>query len=359
MPLLLLAGLTHNGESTTAKEQHLSRMTTAIAHLTSACAATLLLALGGCTCGFDCSSDDDNEPAVLSLGFSDALPEELAEVVIELDSITLRGSGVDDVEINNFTVDSLNLVDAPTVPINLLEYRGANQVLVIEALELAAGEYSSVEIALVDGDVNSSYVLTGSGEQQPLVAAGSVLRLGGIRVPSGNSTFTVEFELARALQARAEEYRLDTEGIRIVNNALSARLRGTVDTALFDGVAPCDAKAEPLAGNRLYLYRGSQVDGENLADVFRAGGNAPEGALAPYAVAAVLPPAGLDTEWRYEFGFLPPDDYTLAFSCDAADDDPLDWDDLQIPLPADQVYPVNLSSGETATCNLRDGATCP
>ena len=51
--------------------------------------STLLLApflqfLGGCSCGFDCSgsgNSNDNNPAILTLGFSDSLPEELKEVV--------------------------------------------------------------------------------------------------------------------------------------------------------------------------------------------------------------------------------------------------------------------------------------
>ncbi len=331
-------------------------MSTTPAKLTPAIAVALLLSLGGCTCGFDCSSDeDDNGPALLSLGVSDALPEELDEVEVVIDSITLRGSGVEDVEITDFTVDALSVANAETLPVDLLEYPGSKQLLVIEDLAVAAGEYSSVEIVV---DPAGSHVLESSGEQLPLTVAGSVLRLGGIRVPAGSSTFTVEFELARALEARGDEYRLGTEGIRIVNNAGSARLRGTVDNTLFDSVSPCDAKTDPLAGNRVYLYRGSDLADEDLADVFRTGGGAPEGAIAPYAVAAVLPPAGLDQEWRYEFGFLPPDDYTLAFACDTTEDDPLDWDDLQIPLPASQLYRINLASGETADCDLSDDATC-
>ncbi|MCB1842478.1 MAG: DUF4382 domain-containing protein [Halioglobus sp.] len=324
----------------------------------------LLLSLGGCTCGFDCSSDnDDDGRATFSLYFSDALPEDLDEVVIEVDRIVLKGSRVDDVDVPTFTIadGTINVANSATVPINLLDYPGARRVPVISNLDLAAGEYSSIEITVVNGtqdNVNTSYVQQRDGERVPLSVAGSVLQLGGIRVPGGSSGFTVEFDLARALVARSADYRLGTEGIRIVSDADSARLRGTVDSTLLDSVAPCDAKTDPERGNRLYLYRGADVVTENLADVFRSDGGAPENAEQPYAVAAVLPPSGIDNALRYEFGFLPPGDYRLAFACDTGDDDPVDWDDLQIPLPTSQVYDISLSAGDTVDCNLGEDASC-
>ena len=47
---------------------------------------TLLLAtLPGCGCGFDCNNgNSNNRPALLTLGISDSLPEELKQVVIEV-----------------------------------------------------------------------------------------------------------------------------------------------------------------------------------------------------------------------------------------------------------------------------------
>ena len=56
--------------------------------------------VGGCSCGFDCNNDDNRGTTTLSLGFSDALPEDLKQVVIEVDSITLRRNNGDDVVVN-------------------------------------------------------------------------------------------------------------------------------------------------------------------------------------------------------------------------------------------------------------------
>ena len=126
---------------------------------------TLLLpffiSAGGCGCGFDCNnSNNNNDPAALTLGFSDSIPENLEEVVIEVDAITFRRSGADDVVVETFTIDELDITDAETFQVYLLQYRGAKQLLVIEGLQLDTGSYQ-VLISMVVNDVNNSYVQGG------------------------------------------------------------------------------------------------------------------------------------------------------------------------------------------------------
>ena len=58
------------------------------------------------------------------------------------------------------------------------------------------------------------------------------------------------------------------------------------------------------------------------------------------------------------FGYLPAGAYTLAFSCDAAEDDPVDFDDISVPLPDDQTYEIELEAGESAICDLAASASC-
>jgi hypothetical protein len=173
---------------------------------------------------------------------------------------------------------------------------------------------------------------------------------------------TVEFSLAQSLRYRSssDDYLLSEDGIRIVDTADAAGLSGLVDTALFDTAAPCDAKTDPLSGNRIYIYQGIGLAG-SLSDVHTSASanEVPEGAIAPYAVATLLENS-LTGNWEYAFGYLPAGDYTLAFSCDAADDDPVDYDAITVPLPDQQRYEISLSTGERATCNLDldDGAAC-
>ena len=48
----------------------------------------------------------------------------------------------------------------------------------------------------------------------------------------------------------------------------------------------------------------------------------------------------------------------MAFSCNAADDNPVNYDGISIPLPEDQVYDITLDEGERAVCDLAPDATC-
>ena len=322
----------------------------------------VLLLLGGCPCGFDCDSDnDDDSPALLTLGFSDAALEDLAQVVIEVDSITFRRSGSEDVVVDTFTIDELNLVAEDTFKIDLLSYRGRRQLLVIENLELDTGAYSEVLIHFLDNDLNYSFVEESDNSLKLLNSPVSGLSLPGINLVSGDQAFTVEFSLAQALQYQAASgtYLLATDGVRVEDNATAASLSGRVDSSLFDSVSPCDAKTDPKKGNRIYLYPGIGLEQGSIGDVytFDSTNVIPDTAVPPLAVAA-LAENTLTGGWDYAFGFLPAGDYTLAFSCNTADDHPVNYDGFVIPLPADQLYEINLSNSEQAVCDFTIGASC-
>lgn len=326
-------------------------------------AGVAMLSLQGCGCGFDCNSgnNNDNGPAFLDLGFSDEALEELKQVVIEVDSITLKRSTGEDVLIDSFTIADLGIEDAETFQVDLLQYRGLNQLLVITDLELEARSYSAVELDILTEDVNRSYVQESDDSLKQLNISGSVLTLPGMALSTGNEAYTIAFSLAQALRYRSasDDYLLTTEGIRVQDNEVAASLTGRVDSALFDSVSPCDAKTDPESGNRIYLYAATGI-GDGLAgDVFTSGSanTIPEETVPPFAVAT-LAEDSLTGTWQYALGFLPAGNYTLAFSCDAADDDPVDYDGLTVPLPDDQAYEVSLDEGENGVCDLADGSSC-
>jgi hypothetical protein len=325
----------------------------------------LLLPLGGCSCGFNCNNDrdnnNDNNPALLTLGFSDSLPEDLKQVVIEVNTITLRRSGVEDVVIDTFTIPALALVDEPTFQVDLLDYQGTKQLVVITDLELITGFYNEVSITLLTGGINESYVQEDDDSLKAIEVTSGVQGLPGIQLASGNQPFTVEFGLAQALQYRAltETYLLTTNGVRIENNLTAATLSGTVDSALFDTVSPCSEKDFPEKGNRIYLYRGLSLLEENLADVFttQSTETIPENAIAPFAVASMALNDFTDS-WEYSFGYIPAGSYTIAFACNTEADDAVEYNGLDIPLPIDQKYEITLSEAQKGVCNLAEGASC-
>ena len=196
---------------------------------------------------------------------------------------------------------------------------------------------------------------------RPLNLAGSALSLPGVTLTSGDGTVTITFGLARALQFResSDDYLLAEDGIRVQDNATSASLTGRVDSALFDTEAPCDEKEDPESGNRIYLYPAIDLNDDQLGDVFTtdSSNDIPDDTVAPYAVATLLED-GLTGAWQYALGFLPAGDYTLAFSCDAGDDDAVDYDGIEIPLPGSQSSELELQEGESDVCDLDTNGSC-
>lgn len=326
--------------------------------------APMFLSLAGCPCGFDCDRDDDSasdEPSIFTLGMSATAIEKIRRIVLEVDSITLVSSEGEDVVIDTFTIDDLNLSSSKTFQIDLLDYRGLKQLEVIEDLEIESGTYTEVVLQVLDGDVNQSFVEDSDGEMFVLNVSSSGLSLPGFSVTSGNEQLTIEFNLALALQFStiSSSYVLDEQGARIVDSDVGSSITGSVDSGLFDGVSPCDEKTDPLLGNLVYLYSGNNLSVSALADVYTGDSSTTIGdnAVAPYSVTALVE-SELTGAYEYAFGFLPEDEYTLILSCNALDDDPIDFDGISIPLPAEQLYEINLAAGEKVECDFEGPSVC-
>ena len=100
-------------------------------------------------------------------------------------------------------------------------------------------------------------------------------------------------------------------------------------------------------------------DARRLGDVFTSNSSTtvPSDVVAPFAVASLVQNA-LTANWEYVFGFLPAGDYTLAFACNTAADDPVNFDDLVVPQPEAQVYPVTLTEGAAKVCDVTASGSC-
>ena len=331
--------------------------------LTMLLAALSLLPSGCGGCGFDCSGSNNNNSATrLTLGFSDALPEDLDAVEITVESIIFRRSGNEDIVVDSFTIAPLNDVDSPEFQMNLLDYQGDSQLDVITDFEIPSGFYREVSIVIAGNDINASYVTeAATGRRVELNVPGGSLNLKDLSLPSGEQIVAVEFALAQALeyQSDSQPYLLTTTGIRMQNHASSARLWGLIDRNLFDEVEPCSSKEDPTSGNRLYLYEGKGLEQRALADVYTAAraDNVPPNAIAPFAVASIVQ-SRTTSEWEYAFGYLPDVDYTIALSCNTSTDNSITYEGLEIPLPTNQVYEVTLDTGARVQCNLTSNARC-
>ncbi|WP_101758126.1 DUF4382 domain-containing protein [Oceanicoccus sp. KOV_DT_Chl] len=320
----------------------------------------LLSACGGSSGGESFTIGNGNppdlEPGEVTIGISDAPVDDVKEVVIEIDRIIFRKSGEDDVVVDTFSSDDVTppVVDADTIQINLLDFQGTNQAIVIEGLELEDGEYSNIILEILDEDLGNSYVVELDDTQKLIKVPSDKLQLGKFTVTGEvEQTFTIEFNLRQSLVYKPgpDEYNLKPRGVRIQNNSGDTSLSGTVASDLFDTESPCDEKTEPTSGNVVYLYEGHGLTVANLADMYDPDedDDVPSSAIAPFIAEGLTESGGV---WQYKFAFLPAGEYTLVFSCNAADDDPEIFDELELPLPEDQIIELTLTGGSGLTCNL-------
>lgn len=293
---------------------------------------------------------------------SDAPVGDLSEVVITIDGIELKRKGGDDCDdetesddcayIDHFT-DEGDVVD--TVQVDLLKLQGSDNKIIVEEIELEAGEYDQLRLSVIDEDTNYSWVKEkATGDTLKLLKVPSdELKLGGFTVESGGvQVFIIEFNLHKAMTYNPgpDRYILKPRGVRVVDVETAASISGVVDSALFDGnsTQPCSDKADINVGNVIYLYQGHGLNVDNLADNFDSDvdGSAPDTAIAPYASEIVA------EDGTYEIAYLAPGDYTLAFTCEAEEDDSELLDGIAIPSPDTQIIELNIAEGESRVCNL-------
>ena len=327
-------------------------------HILAASVLTVLAACGGGGDGGGTSSS----PGTVSLGLSDAPVGDLSEVVITIDGIELKRKGGDDCDdktesddcayIDHFTDDG---DDVDTVQVDLLSLQGSDNKIIVEKIELEAGEYDQLRLSVIDEDTNYSWVKEkASGDALKLLKVPSdELKLGGFTVDSGGvQVFIIEFNLHKAMTYNPgpDRYILKPRGVRVVDVETAASISGVVSSELFNGngTSPCNGKVNDKVGNVIYLYQGHDLNVDNLADNFDSDvdAGAPDTAIAPYASETVA------EDGTYEIAYLPPGNYTLAFTCEAEEDDSELLDDIVIPSPDTQIVELNLTEGESETCDL-------
>ena len=318
-----------------------------LAGLVLALSMSLLFTVLGCD-----DSGGGASTAPVSFGVSDAPVEGLSEVVITIDRIVLNRPGSDDVIIDEFTNEDLGVIDADTIQIDLLDYRGMDNLLIVGPVELDVAEYQNLRLEIIDDDIDRSYVVEeADGSIHPINVPSNELKLGRFEVEDrGDQTFILEFGLRQAMTYNPgpDRYILKPRGVRIVEVTRGSTVGGIVDPVLFDGVPPCDAKEFATVGNVVYLYQGHDLDPADLGDDFD-----PE--MDPEAAASLLSPYASETvaaDGSYLFSYMPAGNYTLAFSCDATEDDPEMDDGIFIPLPEDEIVEVSTSPGEDWACDF-------
>ncbi|NRB37856.1 MAG: DUF4382 domain-containing protein [Pseudomonadales bacterium] len=254
-----------------------------------------------------CGSDSDNT-GQLSIGVTDAPIDSASNVFVEFTAVELKPkSGA------SFIIE----LDAPT-QIDLLAYQGSASAPLVESEVITAGEYNWIRLHInAEEGTRNSYIVLDDGTEHALTipsGAQSGLKMNrGFTVAAGGITdFTIDFDLRKSINAPTQEggeYKLRPT-LRIVDSLNVVTISGVINDY------PC--LAEQTAA--VYLFAGDVAP----VDVSESAG--------PITTAFV----SMDAEtgdYAYELGFIAAGEYTMAYTCDAASDDPELVDSLAFSTP--------------------------
>lgn len=268
-----------------------------------ALAASAMLA----ACGGGGSSGGTGQ---LTLQVTDAPVDDATAVVVQFTGVELKPAGGNAVSID---------YAAPRT-IDLLALQGGDVASLLDGQTVPAGRYDWVRLKVVTSkdSLSPSYLarlVAGVPTNFPLyVPSGSETGLKlvrGFTVPvNGAASFTIDFDLRKSVVdpngGFAGGYYLKP-ALRLVDNAQVGSISGTVALSTL-----CPTSASPLVPNgpSVYVFAGNGVTPD---DIDGAG-------VEPVTTASVK--ESDPGVYTYTAAFLSPGDYTVAFTCVGATDQP-------------------------------------
>jgi Domain of unknown function (DUF4382) len=258
--------------------------------------AVTALSLGACGGGSGGSSGQ------MSLAVGDAPVDGAQSVVVKFTGIELTANSGNPVEI---TFSQPKTID-------LMKQRGTASAVLFNQ-PIPAGAYGQIRLMVVaDGNPSNSYIMLSDGTMHGLqVPSGSETGLKlvtGFTVPSsGVVDYTIDFDLRQAITCPPGQapacFLKPVE--RLVDNSVVGNIQGTVSSTLVPtGCTP-----------GVYLYSGMVTAPEDMNSTAPSTDtNKP--------LASKVPVANSQPPYYYQFTFLEPGTYTLAFTCQAALDNP-------------------------------------
>lgn len=307
----------------------------------------LLIAIGSASlalasCGGGSGGDSGSGgTGTASFAVTDAPADNVDNVFVTFDRVDIKPQQG---EMLTFELDEPRQID-------LLSLQGTNAAPLLEDIELPAGNYNFVRLFVDGGCASSGACVSGAGSTDSYVtetAGGQFgLFIPGDQPPSrnpndrfvqlvspftitagGSVDFTIDVDLRKALvkvdggPPGSESYYLLRPALRIVDNSEVGSITGTVGDMLVMDEATCTGNLADDAGNAVYLYAGSDATpGDVFVDEQGDPQTRSDGAAHPITVANVRQNE-TSGDFEYTIGFVPAGNYTVAFTCQAVDDDP-------------------------------------
>jgi hypothetical protein len=267
---------------------------------------TLSLTAGAAGCG----GGGESSTGTLTIGVTDAAVDGAVAVVVEFSGIELQPAGG----------ARLSYDFVPNRVIDLLALQGGARATLLDEETVPAGDYNWIRLAVVaqPGVTDSFIEFPGNVVASLRVPSGSTSGLqlsGGFTVAAGGvSDFTIDFDLRKSVHdpQGLPDYIL-RPSLRLVDNLVVGSVSGTVATGLVED-ASCANDPVNGVGGAVYVFAGA---GATVDD---------EGSATPPLTSAMVTFDDGSQTWVYTVAFLEPGDYTVAFTCEAANDAP-DADD--------------------------------
>ena len=294
-------------------------------------------ALGVAACGggnsmMPATSQPQSQMNQMRLSVADAPADNATHVVVVFTGVELTGNSGNPVTITFPTPKSIDLITQSNT---------ASAVLFDQPIP--AGSYGQIRLMVTaDGSANNSYIDFADGSRMGLlVPSGSETGfklVSGFTVPSsGVVDYTIDFDLRKAITCppgQAPACILKPVE-RLVDNTSVGNIQGQITSTLPSGCTP-----------GVYLYSGAVTKLEDINSTAPSTDtNQPLASKVPVATSA--PP------YYYQFTFLPPGTYTVAFTCEAALDNP-DQTDPSVILAT--VATAAVSAGQTAKVDIALGS---
>jgi len=319
-------------------------------------------ALAGCSGGSGSGSAglaNSSSNGTLSIGLIDAPVTDAAKICLHITQIDLK------------PVDG-NAIQFPIdLTTDLLSLTPDNSATLLDSVSVPAGQYDWIRLTVDTGSTGSasssdcpsqqsnSYVETTGGGVVPLrVPSGQVRLVSGFTVTADQQTsFDIEWNARKGLvnPVGQSNYMLQP-ALRIIDMTQYGTLEGTIAMTTITNADNYCNDDDPTnqnydVGNVVYVYSGHD---QTPDDIGGTGAN-------PVATADAKLNAD-QTAYTYKT-ILSPGDYTVAFTCQAGNDDPT-ADDPQVPLdPNDPaatktvtfLMPASIANGGVTSDNPANG----
>ena len=266
----------------------------------------------------------------MKLAVADAPVDGAQAVVVKFTGVELTGDSGSPVDIT-FTQPKT---------IDLLNQSGTASAVLFDQ-PIPAGSYGQIRLMVVaDGDPSNSYITLSDGTMHGLrVPSGfetGLKLVSGFTVPSsGVVDYTIDFDLRKAITCPPGQAPacILKPTVKLVDNTTVGNIQGVVSNTLVPtGCTP-----------GVYLYSGTVTAPEDMNSAAPASdANQPQASKVP--VANSQPP------YYYQFTFLTPGTYTVALTCQAAQDNPDQADNVVTFNPV--MSGVTVAAMQTTTVDI-------